>query len=110
MRATRSVPAAPGFKQFFDGVSSQHTAWVTEPYANAHVEGDCGRPTVDPEIMRRYVLAAAEQGFPVRIHAIGDAAIHAALDVFEEARANSDRCRRGSETAWSTWRTSCPGI
>ena len=87
MRATRSVPAAPGFKQFFDGVSSQHTAWVTEPYANAHVEGDCGRPTVDPEIMRRYVLAAAEQGFPVRIHAIGDAAIHAALDIFEEARA-----------------------
>lgn len=78
---------APGFKQFFDGVSSQHTAWVTEPYANAHVEGDCGRPTVDPEIMRRYVLAAAEQGFPVRIHAIGDAAIHAALDIFEEARA-----------------------
>ena len=37
--------------------------------------------------MRRYVLAAAELGFPVRIHAIGDAAIHAALDIFEEARA-----------------------
>ena len=68
MRARYTGPClqAPGFKQFFDGVSSQHTAWVTEPYANAHVEGDCGRPTVDPEIMRRYVLAAAEQGFPVR--------------------------------------------
>ena len=89
MRARYTGPClqAPGFKQFFDGVSSQHTAWVTEPYANAHVEGDCGRPTVDPEIMRRYVLAAAEQGFPVRIRAIGDAAIHAALDIFEEARA-----------------------
>ena len=89
MRARYTGPClqAPGFKQFFDGVSSQHTAWVTEPYANPHVEGDCGRPTVDPEIMRRYVLAAAEQGFPVRIHAIGDAAIHAALDIFEEARA-----------------------
>ena len=88
MRARYTGPClqAPGFKQFFDGVSSQHTAWVTEPYASAHVEGDCGRPTVDPEIMRRYVLAAAEQGFPVRIHAIGDAAIHAALDIFEEAR------------------------
>ena len=85
--ANNALLSAPGFKQFFDGVSSQHTAWVTEPYANAHVEGDCGRPTVDPEIMRRYVLAAAEQGFPVRIHAIGDAAIHAALDIFEEARA-----------------------
>ena len=85
--ADNDLLRSPGLKQFFDGVSSQHTAWVTEPYANAHVEGDCGRPTVDPEIMRRYVLAAAEQGFPVRIHAIGDAAIHAALDIFEEARA-----------------------
>lgn len=77
---------APGFKQFFDGVSSQHTAWVTEPYTNAQVEGDCGRPTVDAAVMRSYVMAAAERGYPVRIHTIGDAAIHAALDIFEEAR------------------------
>ena len=89
MRARYTGPylQAPGFKQFFDGVSSQHTAWVTEPYANARVEGDCGRPTVDAAVMRSYVLAAAEQGYPVRIHTIGDAAIHAALDIFEEARA-----------------------
>ena len=89
MRARYTGPClqAPGFKQFFDGVSSQHTAWVTEPYANALVEGDCGRPTVDAAVMRSYVLAAAEQGYPVRIHTIGDAAIHAALDIFEEARA-----------------------
>lgn len=76
---------ASGFKQFFDGVSSQHTAWVTEPYTNAYFEGDCGRPTVDADVMRSYVLTVAKQGFPVRIHAIGDAAIHAALDIFEEA-------------------------
>lgn len=77
---------APGFKQFFDGVSSQHTAWVTDPYTNAQAEGDCGRPTVDAAVMRSYVMAAAEKGYPVRIHTIGDAAIHAALDIFEEAR------------------------
>ena len=86
-RYTGPYLQAPGFKQFFDGVSSQHTAWVTEPYANALVEGDCGRPTVDAGVMRSYVLAAAERGYPVRIHTIGDAAIHAALDIFEEARA-----------------------
>ena len=86
-RYTGPCLQAPGFKQFFDGVSSQHTAWVTEPYANAQAEGDCGRPTVDVVTMRSYVLAAAERGFPVRIHTIGDAAIHAALDIFEEARA-----------------------
>lgn len=80
------VLRAGGFKQFFDGVSSQHTAWVTEPYSNARFKGDCGRPTVDPAVMRRYVMGAARIGAPVRIHAIGDAAIHAALDIFAEAR------------------------
>lgn len=86
-RHTGPCLQAPGFKQFFDGVSSQHTAWVTEPYSNAYFAGDCGRPTVDAATMREYVLAAAAKGYPVRIHAIGDAAIHAALDIFEEARA-----------------------
>lgn len=78
---------APGFKQFFDGVSSQHTAWLTEPYANARFDGDCGRPTVPADRMRELVLAAAERGHSVRIHTIGDRAIHEALDIFEEALA-----------------------
>ena len=76
---------ARGFKQFFDGVSSQHTAWLAEPYTNAHFEGDCGRPTVDPALMRDYVMGAARRGFAVRIHAIGDEAITQAIDIFEEA-------------------------
>lgn len=86
---------APGFKQFFDGVSSQHTAWLTDPYTNALVPGDCGRPTVDAARMRSLVLAAAERGHAVRIHTIGDAAIHAALDIFEEARARFGAPRQG---------------
>ncbi len=77
---------AQGLKQFFDGVSSQHTAWVKEPYSNARFEGDCGRPTIDPATMRSYILQASSKGYPVRIHTIGDAAIHAALDIFEEAQ------------------------
>lgn len=77
---------SPGLKQFFDGVSSTHTAWLTEPYSNAYFEGDCGAPVTDPERMRRIVLGAAEEGFAVRIHTIGDKAIHVALDIFEEAR------------------------
>ena len=78
---------ARGFKQFFDGVSSQHTAWLAEPYTNAHFEGDCGRPTVEPALMRDYVMKAARRGFAVRIHAIGDEAITQAIDIFEEANA-----------------------
>ncbi|MEG0375249.1 MAG: amidohydrolase family protein [Raoultibacter sp.] len=77
---------APGLKQFFDGVSSQHTAWLNQPYANARFEGDCGRPTIEPATMRALVLSAAQKGYAVRIHAIGDEAIHEALSIFEEAR------------------------
>ncbi len=43
---------APVFKQFLDGVSSQHTAWLTEPYTTARFDGDCGRPTVPAEAHR----------------------------------------------------------
>ncbi len=84
---------APGFKQFFDGVSSQHTAYLTDPYTNPHFPGDRGRLTVPAEKMRAMVLAAAERGHAVRIHTIGDGAIHEALDIFEEAR-----CRFGAPT------------
>lgn len=84
--ADNDLLRSPGLKQFFDGVSSTHTAWLTEPYANAYFDGDCGSPVTDPERMRRIVLGAAEEGFAVRIHTIGDKAIHVALDIFEEAR------------------------
>ncbi len=84
--ADNDLLRSPGLKQFFDGVSSTHTAWLTEPYANAHFDGDCGSPVTDPERMRRIVLGAAEEDFAVRIHTIGDKAIHVALDIFEEAR------------------------
>ncbi len=80
---TGPLLSARGFKQFFDGVSSQHTAWVHDPYTNARFEGDCGRPTVGAEVMEALVAPAADEGSPVRIHAIGDEAIHRCLDIFE---------------------------
>ncbi len=85
-RYTGNVLRCGGFKQFFDGVSSQHTAWLTEPYSNARTPDDRGRATVAPESMRAMVLAAAKRGHAVRIHTIGDAAIHCALDIFAQAR------------------------
>lgn len=96
--AQSSMLAAPGFKQFFDGVSSQHTAWLTDPYTNAYFEGDCGRPTVSGDRMRELVLAAAERGHSVRIHAIGDAAIHTAIDIYAEARERYGAPKEGRNT------------
>ena len=85
-RLRGSLLRASGFKQFFDGVSSQHTAWLRDPYANPRFEGDRGRPTVAPEAMAELVAEATAAGQGVRIHAIGDEAIHRALDSYEAAR------------------------
>lgn len=72
-----------GLKEFQDGVCSDHTAWMLEPYSNA--PETCGMPSEDPERLRRGILKACELGYPVRIHAIGDRAIRYILDCFQEA-------------------------
>lgn len=74
-----------GTKQFFDGVSSTHTAFLKEPYSNATSLEDRGVPTIPPEEMRELVLNAHKNDFSVRIHAIGDQSIHLLIDYFEEA-------------------------
>ena len=90
LRLRHPLLQAQGYKQFFDGVSSQHTAWVHDPYTNARFPGDNGRPTVEPQEMRQLLAKAHAEGQPVRIHAIGDEAIHQLLDFFEEEAAADD--------------------
>lgn len=76
-----------GYKQFLDGVSSQHTAWLHDPYANARFSEDRGRPSVDVEALGTWVSEAVGKGDGVRIHAIGDEAIHQALQIYARAQA-----------------------
>lgn len=71
-----------GLKEFIDGVCSDHTAWMLEPYTNA--PETCGEAAEDPERLRTNILKACELGVPARIHAIGDAAVRHILDCFEE--------------------------
>lgn len=77
---------ACGMKQFFDGVSSAHTAWLQKPYANPYFPGDCGRPTIQPERMKELVNNALSQHIAVRIHAIGDKSVHVALGIIRDAQ------------------------
>lgn len=95
MRRDLATPMlqACGLKQFFDGVSSQHTAYLKDPYENARFPGERGCPTIPYERLRHLVLKANGAGYPVRIHAIGDEAIHQALDIFEEAQQACGRPR-----------------
>ena len=82
---TGDILRCQGLKQFMDGVSSCHTAYLKEDYTNAEYEGDHGKATVPEAEMRRLVLNAAKNDMSVRVHTIGDQAIHVLLDYFEEA-------------------------
>jgi predicted amidohydrolase YtcJ len=64
-------------KVFMDGTLGSRTAWM--------LDGSGVRITSSDELAE-IVRAAAEAGWPVGVHAIGDAANRAALDAFERTR------------------------
>jgi predicted amidohydrolase YtcJ len=77
-------------KIFLDGVPTDgHTAAMLTPYENT--QGlDPGRARgllmVPPAVLNPAVIAFDKQGFTVKFHAAGDAAVHAGLDAIEAAR------------------------
>lgn len=75
-----------GAKQFFDGVSGTHTAWQTEDYSSAKFVGDRGSTLIGPEDMEAIISYAHENDIQIRIHTIGDASVHHALNSFEKAK------------------------
>lgn len=82
---TGDILRCQGVKQFMDGVSAAHTAYLKEDYTNAAFPGDRGKATVPEEEMRELILNAAKNDMSARVHTIGDQAIHVLLDYFEEA-------------------------
>jgi len=76
-------------KTFTDGSFGGRTAKLTDPYADAAADPDAaddetGQWVVDPEELRDLVADADESGYQLTAHAIGDAAIDAVLDAYEE--------------------------
>ena len=72
-----------------DGVAENFTAGMIDPYldpAGCHQLGR-GLSYVDPAALRGYVTQLDAAGFQVHFHAIGDRAVHEALDAIEVARA-----------------------
>lgn len=73
-----------GLKTFFDGVTSTYTAALKEPYSDdPSTRGSLNYPE---ENFRECILNANKENFSVRIHALGDYAVSAALDIFDESR------------------------
>lgn len=80
-------------KVMFDGVMSNYSAWMLEPYADNPSE--TGYPLIDPEKLSPLVIAADREGFQIAAHAIGTRAVRTMLDLYERAeRANGRRDRR----------------
>jgi predicted amidohydrolase YtcJ len=72
-----------GVKGFIDGTLGSTTAWLEEPYA--HNPRERGIPCIDdPKEFREGVRRAAAAGVTVSLHAIGDAAIGFAQDIYRE--------------------------
>lgn len=70
-----------GLKQITDGVCEAHTGYLTEPYADDPTT--CGEPAIKYDDLYAMVEEADANGYPVRLHAIGNGAVKQALDVFE---------------------------
>jgi predicted amidohydrolase YtcJ len=64
-------------KTFMDGTLGSQTAWMTDGSGVVITTG---------EELEQIVREGAEAGWPVAVHAIGDAANKAALDAFERSR------------------------
>lgn len=68
-------------KGVLDGVVDAKTAAMMEPY----VGGGSGLPFWEQDDLNRTVALYDREGFQVMLHAIGDKAVHMALDAFEYA-------------------------
>jgi predicted amidohydrolase YtcJ len=75
-------------KIWVDGVIEGLTAAMLDPYLDEHGHPTDGRgmALVPPESLREAVIALDRAGLQVHLHAIGDAAVHSALDAIEAAR------------------------
>lgn len=75
-----------GFKVFYDGSLGSRTALLAEPYAD---EPESARPTerIAPERVRRLAERAAEAGFQMAVHTIGDEGNRRVLAIYEDVLA-----------------------
>jgi hypothetical protein len=72
-----------GLKLFLDGALGSRTAWMLDPYDDD--PGNTGLRTLEPADLDGLVRRAAALGLPCFVHAIGDAAVRAALDALAKA-------------------------
>ena len=81
-------------KLFTDGALGSQTAALDEPYAGSQERGILA---IEPETLTQEVARAAAGGIAVAIHAIGDRAVHVALDAIAPTRKIAPELRQKIE-------------
>jgi predicted amidohydrolase YtcJ len=81
-------------KMFADGALGSQTAALDDPYEGSD---DRGILTIEPETLTQEVARAAAGGIAVAIHAIGDRAVHVALDAIASTRTLAPALRQKIE-------------
>lgn len=83
-RALIEATAARGLggDLFVDGALGSRTAWLNEPYADAH--GCTGTRYLDTDVITAHLAACTEAGISAGFHVIGDAAVTAVVDAIED--------------------------
>jgi predicted amidohydrolase YtcJ len=76
-------------KRVIDGALGSHGAWLLEPYAD--LPSSTGLNTSSIESVERTAELAAEHGYQLNVHAIGDRANREVLDIYEHAFVASGR-------------------
>jgi predicted amidohydrolase YtcJ len=75
-------------KRQIDGALGSHGAWLLEPYTD--MPSSVGLTVEDPEDIEETTRIAAEYGFQVNTHAIGDRANREVLDIYERTFAEHE--------------------
>ena len=93
-------------KLFADGSLGSRTAAMLEPFEPDTGSGPAGGPgrdrgmwVTEPKVLERLTARAAAGGIATQIHAIGDAAVRAALDAFRSESTRALRLRARIEHA-----------
>jgi len=70
-------------KTIIDGVLSTHTAYLVDPYSDKPEWR--GKPFRSQESLEQLISYSNAKGFPVAVHAIGDAGVNTVVSAFENA-------------------------
>ena len=74
------LPGRPGVKIGLDGAVESGTSPMVDGYMDSSIEAEL---VIEPETLSAYVAEFDQHGFQVKIHAIGDLAVRAAVDALE---------------------------